>query len=166
MVASSRVMCRPVRWTRRLAVAAVIAAACGIGTGAQAGDTLSVVVDQAKLFRLPEKTATVVVGNPLIADVSLQPGGTMVITGKGYGSTNLIALDRHGTVLQERAVEVTGPQDHVVVVYRGIERESYSCMPKCERRQTLGDTSTYFDSTLAQIGSRNGAASGGTPTSK
>jgi Flp pilus assembly secretin CpaC len=40
-------------------------------------------LDQAKLLRLPDKTATIVVGNPLIADASLQAGGQIVITGKG-----------------------------------------------------------------------------------
>ena len=27
------------------------------------------------------------IGNPLIADATVQPGGIMVITGKGYGVT-------------------------------------------------------------------------------
>jgi Flp pilus assembly secretin CpaC len=53
-------------------------------------------LDQAKVLKLPEKTATLVVGNPLIADVAVQPGGIMVVTGKSYGVTNLVALDRGG----------------------------------------------------------------------
>ena len=97
------------------------------------------VVDQAKLIKLPEKVATIVVGNPLIADVSLQPGGTMVVTGKGYGATNVMALDRHGSVLVDRTVQVEGPTDKLVTVYRGVDRESYSCTPICQRRITLGD---------------------------
>ena len=48
----------------------------------------------------------------------------MVITGKGYGMTNIVALDRTGAILMERTVEVQGPQN-VVVVYRGVERETY-----------------------------------------
>ena len=74
-----------------------------------AAESISVIVDQAKLIKLPEKVATIVVGNPLIADVSLQPGGMMVVTGKGYGSTNVMALDRQGTVLVDRMVQVEGP---------------------------------------------------------
>ena len=88
-----------------------------------AAESISVVVDQAKLIKLPEKVATIVVGNPLIADVSLQPGGMMVVTGKGYGSTNVMALDRQGTVLVDRMVQVEGPTDKLVTVYRGVERE-------------------------------------------
>ena len=77
--------------------------------------TSTVILDQAKLIKLPEKVATIVIGNPLIADASLQPGGLMVITGKGYGMTNIIALDRTGAVLMEKTIEVQGPREHVVV---------------------------------------------------
>jgi Flp pilus assembly secretin CpaC len=125
-----------------------------------AADNIDVKLDQATLLKLPANVATVVIGNPMIADATLQPGGLLVITGKGYGSTNMIALDRAGEKLLDRSVEVTGPRDNMVVVYRGVERESWSCTPQCERRPTLGDSLPFFDTSVAQIGTRNGAASG------
>jgi Flp pilus assembly secretin CpaC len=127
---------------------------------------ITVVLDQARLMRLPERASTIVIGNPLIADVTLQAGGTMVVTGKGYGITNLIALDRSGAVLMEKSVEVKGPRAGVVVVYRGVERETYSCAPFCERRITLGDGATYFDQTIGQTATRNGLAQGMAPAAK
>jgi len=120
---------------------------------------MTVILDLAAVIKLPEQVATIVIGNPVIADASLQPGGTMVITGKGYGTTNIIALDRSGTVLMEKFVTVRGPRD-TVVVYRGIERESYSCKPNCERRITLGDSNAYFEAVMSETGARNGLASG------
>ena len=127
---------------------------------ARAGESLDVLLDQAKIVRLPDRVATIVVGNPLIADVSIQSGGLMVVTGKGYGRTNLIVLDRAGNVLTERTVQVQGPGEDVVVVYRGNDRESYSCAPKCERRITLGDAAGFFDAALGQAGNRAGQAAG------
>jgi len=124
-----------------------------------------VVMDQASLLKLPDRVATIVVGNPMIADVSLQPGGTMVITGKGYGVTNILVLDRAGTVLMQKTVEVQGPDADVVVMYRGIERETYSCTPICERRLTLGDSNVVFDNGVSQAGSRNALAQGAPPPS-
>ena len=107
--------------------------------------------------------STIVVGNPLIADVTLQSGGIVVVTGKGYGATNFIAMDRNGDVLVDRQIQVEGPTDQLVTVYRGVERESYSCMPICQRRVTLGDGETYFKSAIDQAGSLSGqAASAGT----
>src|SRR6476660_5238397 len=103
-------------------------------------DTVSIRLDQAHIMQLPDRVATIVIGNPLIADATLQSGGILVVTGKGYGSTNLMALDRAGRVLLSRTVQVlpAGTED-VVTVYKGVERESYSCAPYCQRRITLGD---------------------------
>lgn len=123
-------------------------------------DPIAVNVDQAKLVKLPERIATIVVGNPLIADVTMQPGGIVVVTGKGYGATNVIAMDRRGEVLVDRVIQVEGPTDRVVTIYRGVDRESYSCMPICQRRVTLGDAETYFKATIDQAGSLNNQASG------
>ena len=125
---------------------------------ALAEEALAVTVDQATVMKLPEKVATIVVGNPLIADVAVQSGGLVVVTGKGYGSTNLIALDRTGAVLMERSVVVRGATDQSVQVYRGVERETYSCTPDCERRITLGDSTPYFQATIDQSENRNGKA--------
>jgi Flp pilus assembly secretin CpaC len=123
-------------------------------------EAIAVNVDQAKLVRLPTRVATIVVGNPLIADVTLQTGGIVVVTGKGYGATNFIAMDRSGEVLVDRIIQVEGPTDQLVTIYRGVDRESYSCMPICQRRVTLGDGESYFKSTIDQAGSLSGQASG------
>ena len=140
-------------------VLAAVAAQAWVPAVVRADDIVTINVDQAQILNLPERTATIVIGNPLIADATLQTGGVLVVTGKGYGSTNLLALDRSGRVLLSRMVEVRGVgTDDVVVVYKGIERESYSCTPNCERRITLGDSPAYFNATLSQSGARSGQA--------
>ena len=150
---------------RRASAASIVPALVGglmlvqvAGLPASASEMISVNVDQARLVKFPDKIATIVVGNPLIADVTLQPGGMVVVTGKGYGATNVIAMDRTGAVLMDRVVQVEGPTDKVVTVYRGTARESYSCTPNCERRVTLGDAETYFKSTMEQAGAIGGVA--------
>ncbi len=156
------------RRTLQCAVVAVLLAASAVG--ARAADVvtpIAVTLDQAMVMKMPDKVSTVVIGNPLIADVTIQAGGVMVVTGKGYGVTNVVALDRTGNVLMDRPVEVRGPRDGLMVVYRGTERESYNCAPKCEQRVTLGDTQKYFDATLSQTVTRTGSAQGaGQPPSK
>ena len=132
----------------------------GLPVRALALETLVVNLDQAKMIRLPERTATIVIGNPLIADASLQAGGMVVLTGKGYGTTSFVALDRGGAVLVEHNLLVEGPPEHeVVIVYRGIERETWSCTPKCEPRITLGDTANFFNRTINQTATRSALAS-------
>ena len=123
-------------------------------------DAIAVNVDQAKLVKLPSRVATIVVGNPLIADVTLQSGGIIVVTGKGYGATNFIAMDRSGEVLVDRVIQVEGPTDQLITIYRGVDRESYSCMPICQQRVTLGDGDKFFKSAIDQAGSLSSQASG------
>ena len=117
-------------------VAALLAVA--IATPAVAAERIVVLVDEARILKLPDRATTVVIGNPLIADVSVQTGGVAVVTGKGYGMTNIVAMDHSGAVLMERNVQVQGPRGNVVFVYKGVDRETYSCTPKCEPRPHAG----------------------------
>ena len=150
------------RHLSRLAVAVSLSL---LGATVAKADPIDVIVDQATIVKLPEKVATLVVGNPMIADVSLQPGGTMIVTGKGYGATNVMAIDRGGSVLLDRMIQVEAPTEKLVTVFRGVNRETYSCTPVCQQRITLGDGQDYFKSTLDQAGSRNSQA-GSAPADK
>ena len=148
---------------RRAFLQWVVAPGLAIASGvfaAQAGETIVVLLDQAKISKLPERTQTVIVGNPGIADVTVQKNGVLVVTAKNYGVTNLIALDAMGAVLSESTIRVQGPTDTVVTVMRGAERSSYSCAPDCEPSLNLGDTSTHFSQVTTQTGARNAMAGG------
>ena len=121
-------------------------------------ESVVVMVDHAKVVRLPEKAQTVIVGNPAIADVAIQKNGVMIVTGKSFGVTNLIALDASGTLLAESLVRVGADSDSVLTVQRGLERESYSCTPVCQPTAVLGDASRHFGEVGSQASARNGAA--------
>ena len=155
---SQRIRARARFGLRSLAIGALLWPA--VSLGAPDPDKIAVYVDQAKLLKVPAKAATIIIGNPLIADVTLQSGGIVVVTGKGYGATNFIAMDRCGDVLVDRQIQVEGPTEQLVTVYRGVERESYSCMPICQRRITLGDGEHYFKAAIDQAGSLSSQASG------
>ena len=151
---------RPLCW---LAMACFLAAGAG---AVRADDTIVVHLDEARVIKLPDRATTVVVGNPLIADLSVQPGSLAVITGKSFGATNFLIMDKSGAVLTEHTVEVQGPSDKIVVVYRGIKRSTYSCTPECAARVTLGDDTQFFTDTLAGVTARNAqslAAGAGAP---
>jgi len=136
--------------------------AATLGAQAARADSVTVNVDQAQVTKLPERVATIVIGNPLIADAALQHGGFLIITGKSYGSTNMLALDRNGRIVMDKTVHVHGAiGGDLVMVYRGADRETYSCTPDCEPRITLGDSQGYFNQALAQSGSRTGQAQAG-----
>jgi Pilus formation protein N terminal region len=143
-----------------LAVAFVVAA--GASPARAATDLIAVTLDQAKIVRLPPGASTLIVGNPMIADVTmLKNNNTMVITGKGFGQTNLIAIDGAGSLIEEQEIEVL-PSKGLVVLQSGSSRMSYACNPVCMPTVQLGDDDKMFNEAGTQISTRNGYATGST----
>lgn len=139
----------------RVIIATLAATTCMAAQGAVANDTVAVVLNQARILRLPEKTKTIVVGNPMIADVTMQKHGNLVLTGKSYGATNLIALDEKGNIVAESRIRVDGAQDTILIVQRGMDRETYSCAPLCQPTISLGDGKEFFEVSGVQADKRN-----------
>ncbi len=127
-----------------LASAGIVCAAVLPCEGAHARD-LVVRYDQSQLIRLPRPAAEVIIGNPSIADVTVQGGNLLVVTGKTFGITNIIALDTQRNVIQDQRVLVERDDQRMVVLYRGAERQSYSCTPSCSPTITIGDEKGFFD---------------------
>lgn len=101
--------------------------------------------DQSQLLRLPRPASEIIIGNPSIADVSLQGGNLLVVTGKTFGITNVIALDADRNVIQDQRVVVERDENRVVNLHKGGTRFTYSCSPNCETNLTIGDDKQYFD---------------------
>ncbi|WP_311276845.1 pilus assembly protein N-terminal domain-containing protein [Methylobacterium sp. WCS2018Hpa-22] len=152
---------RLTRHARGVGVALCLALGAVPALAETAPATVAVSVDNAKVIRLPERTQTVIVGNPLVADVALQRNGIVILTGKSFGSTNLIALDASGTMLAESIVSVQAAQGSIVTVQRGLDRESYSCTPNCMPSMQLGDATKYFGDVSGQADTRRNLATGG-----
>ena len=148
---------------RLLASSAGFALALQCAPAFAAGDLVEVVVDEAKVVSLPTSVRTLIIGNPIVADVTLLKGGnTMIITGKGFGQTNLIALDADGQMVTETRIRVDlgvlGKK--AVVVLRGLDRETWFCNPTCRPTVSLGDTAGFTGATAAQGDAHNGAQKG------
>jgi Pilus formation protein N terminal region len=149
------------RWRRLLGVlTTTLCVVVALGVSLARAETITVHVDQAQIIKLPQGVATVIVDNPLIVFPTLQSNNSMLLlTGRSYGATNLIVLDRAGKVVLKDTVRVIGVTgDNLITVYKGPDRETYSCNPKCEPRITLGDAPPFFNATLAQTGTRNSQA--------
>jgi Pilus formation protein N terminal region len=144
-----------------LALAFIVAFGAAPAGAQTSSEVLAITLDEAKVAKLPEGTSTLVVGNPMIADVTmLKTGDAMVLTGKGYGETNLIALDSRGAIIFERQLRVL-PSKSVLVLQNGGSRVSYSCNPDCMPTVQLGDDPKTFNDAGGEITTRNGFASGG-----
>ncbi len=127
-----------------LAGAMLMAALALEATQARAND-LVVRYDQSQLLRLPRPAADIIIGNPSIADVSIQGGNLLVITGKTFGVTNIIALDGDRNVIQDQRVLVTKDEARMVNLMKGGTRQSFSCTPNCSPTLTIGDDNQFFN---------------------
>ena len=142
-------------------VAGLVAALALASVAHASSDTVMVALDRARIISVPEGTQTLIVGNPLIADVLLLKNNrSMVITGRSFGETNMIALDATGNPDAESMIKVTG-SDRSLVVMRGGAQQSYSCNPRCAPAVTLGDETKYMNESIGAARARNGASAAG-----
>jgi Flp pilus assembly secretin CpaC len=152
-------------WSRAgLRALLVFVAVAPVSSAFAIDKTISVVIDQAHLVDLPPGTATLIIGNPTIADVTMvgTKSSLMVLTPKSFGETNFIALDASGKPLSESIIRVVAGTD-TLIVQRGMERQSYACAPKCQSTEKLGDDGKYFSATVDQAKSYNTTAANATP---
>ena len=146
--------------SKRLWLAVAFVLAAGASPARAETDVLAVTLDQAKIARLPRGATTLIVGNPMIADVTmLKNNSMMVITGKGYGQTNLIAIDAQGSIVEDKEIRVL-PSTALVILQSGGSRMSFACNPDCMPTVQLGDDDKTFKEVGEQISTRNGYASG------
>lgn len=100
---------------------------------------IRVALDQAFPIRLSEAAEGVAIGNPAIAGVTVQNDMFLFVTGRSYGSTNLVVVGNNGRVLYSGRVVVTPDETDVVMVTRGTDTARLECTPLCRPRPDIGD---------------------------
>ncbi len=121
---------------------------------------ITVKVDQAKLLPLKRQSSDVIVGNPSIADISVQSKNLLVITGKSYGSTNVIALDSQRNVIVEAVINVTSDDRQTIALFKGSMKESYNCSARCVPVLSIGDATEYFKNNQTATSNKFGLVAG------
>ncbi|MBV1706320.1 MAG: pilus assembly protein N-terminal domain-containing protein [Hyphomicrobiales bacterium] len=144
--------------SRAVLLALAILPAAWIATAS--ADTLHPVarvkIDQATLVKVPDGVHTLVIGNPAIADVTLLKRlNTLVVTGKSYGETNVIALDSNGNQVATTEIQVSEALHNKLLLQNGMDRMTYYCNPHCQPTVTIGDQLTYNSNLDAQINQHN-----------
>jgi len=137
------------RLGRNIALGMMVAGFAVAAAGASKAEDLIVKYDQSQLLRLPRPAAEIIIGNPTIADISVQSGNLLVITGKTFGITNIIALDADRNVIQDQRVLVKRDESKTVNLQRGTQRQTYNCTPQCNPSITIGDEQKFFDAVAA-----------------
>lgn len=131
---------------------ALLAAVPNVVLGAASaadGEILTVRTNMARVLRIDQPAATVIIGNPGVADVTIQDPTTLILTAKSFGQTNMIILDSNGEPIADTMIEVIQASADVVTMYQGTARTSLSCTPVCQPTITLGDDNAYTSNSIA-----------------
>lgn len=107
--------------------------------------SLSVTLNQSRIVSLSEPASTFAVGNPSIADATLISPTTVLVLGKAYGATNMIALNASGKVILNTNLHVVSNKNSRLSLYKGSAKQSYDCYSDCVPTIDLGDAAAVVD---------------------
>lgn len=92
---------------------------------------MSIGIDRSQRISLRGSVSSVIVNNPLIADVTVVDANTLVIQGKGYGQTEILVVDAIGRTLFQNQIIVSGGQSGSLRVWRGGQATEMACAATC-----------------------------------
>tara|TARA_R110002110_G_scaffold92057_11_gene239649 strand:+ start:3381 stop:3908 length:528 start_codon:yes stop_codon:yes gene_type:complete len=151
--------------TRRAAAIALSAGCAALLAGAAQAAEFQVEMNQSKALHLSQPVSTVMVGNPVVADVTVESATLLYVMGRSYGRTNIVALDQDGKSILNMDVDVVSQNGSAVTLTRGASQYSYNCTPRCERIVNVGDDPEAFKALMEQVagtvGSSTSAGQGG-----
>jgi hypothetical protein len=106
-------------------------------------DPMVVFLDHAELLRLTVAATRVIIGNPALAEVTVESPRLVSIFGKSAGETNLIILDGQDHALVARPLRITQGSNGAVAVHvpgrDGPAERLYSCVDGRCLRVRSGD---------------------------
>ncbi|MBN7807533.1 Flp pilus assembly protein, secretin CpaC [Agrobacterium rosae] len=95
-------------------------------------DMLRVSMNHARVLKLDRPVSKVIIGNSKVADATVADATTIVLTGRSFGTTNLVLLDAEGNAIVDERVLVSIDEGNTVRVFRQTARTVLSCTPNCE----------------------------------
>ena len=126
-------------------------------SAAQAGQVW-LTMDYVRPYKLERPAQNVIIGNPSIADVSVQDASNLLLYGKAPGMTNIYIMDAEGEVIENMIVRVRTNANDMLTFYRGASRTTYNCTTNCEATVTVGDNQTTFGEVSSQVAQKFGQA--------
>jgi Flp pilus assembly secretin CpaC len=123
---------------------------------------IAIAMDEVRTVSFAVPVATVYVGNPSIADINMIDARHAFVIGKGFGNTNIVALDSDGKQVFDTQIAVLASaanSESTLILNRGSQRVTYSCTAShCEATPEPGDGKDAFDAINSQLATHSAAA--------
>ncbi len=120
-----------------LALGLTIACA-GLPAAAAEENMIRVYMDHARVLKLDRPVSKVIIGNAKVADATVADAQTIVLTGRSFGTTNLVLLDAQGNAIIDERILVSIDEGNTVRVFKATNRSVLSCTPNCEEHSAQG----------------------------
>lgn len=105
-----------------------------------AEEMLNVYMNHARVLKLDRAVSKVIIGNSEVADATVADAKTIVLTGRSFGTTNLVILDGDGNAIVDERILVSIDEGNTVRVFKQTIRSVLSCTPNCEEHATQKTT--------------------------
>lgn len=119
----------------------ILAVGSGVAQAEEDG-LLRVYMNHARVLKLDRPAAKVIIGNSDVADATVADPTTIVLTGRAFGTTNLVLLDADGNAIADERILVSIDEGNTVRVYKQTDRSVLSCTPNCEVHATFSKSSS------------------------
>lgn len=103
---------------------------------------LRVYMNSARVLKLDRPVSKVIVGNSDVADATVADAKTIVLTGRAFGTTNLVLLDADGNAIVDERILVSIDEGNTVRVFKATSRTVLSCSPNCEEHAATGTSAS------------------------
>ncbi len=120
---------------------------------------MNVPMNESSVVIVEGEPDAIIVGNPMVADVTMVNGHTLVVHGRLFGNTDVTVLDEDGQELLTVSVSVTDQWRGGLAVHMGSPNQNvragsvnYVCNPRCVRALHPGDETTAADNFAGQSG--------------
>ncbi len=132
------------------ALFSVLATLFALTTSAQA-EQVWLTMDQVQPYKLERPALDIAVGNPAVADVTVQDSQNILLFGKSPGLTNIYVFDDAGEIIENIVIRVRSQNSDMLTLHKGVFRITYNCTSSCEPAITVGDAPDLFDEISAQV---------------
>jgi Flp pilus assembly secretin CpaC len=119
---------------------------------------LRVFMNHARVLKLDRPVSKVIIGNSNVADATVADAKTIVLTGRSFGTTNIVLLDSAGNAIVDERILVSIDEGNTVRVFKQTARTVLSCTPNCEEHADTSSLASSSTSSSVTTGSSSSAS--------
>jgi Flp pilus assembly secretin CpaC len=112
---------------------------------------ITVDIDFMQGLEFKKPAGQIILGNPIIADITVRDEQYIFISGKSPGRTNMLVYGRDGKISEQYVLVVRDPNAYLTVYQGSQSRSHFDCEPLCQRVLRIEDSSDVADAQRAKI---------------